>query len=233
MSINHPIKKVALNLMQILFAMALQKTKVLQGGRGSGKSTIAASETKDVVYDMPRSKNFVLTGTYQQALTRTLPSTVKALSMLGFHLGLHYCIGVPPPKSWKWPKAYEPPLDLKHSMTFYNGTTYDLLSQDTNSRGGNYSSGWADEGQDLDDDKTQSQILPTMRGEYQRFKNCLTYRRFSIFCSMPRTKKGEYIFKYEELAKQFPDEYFLFLLLLRLTRQICLPNGSRIRKGFF
>lgn len=207
MIIKKPSVKVVLNLMQLMLEIAKQRIRIVQCGRGGGKSTGAAIDMKSVIFDMPRSKNFVLTGTYQQALTRTLPSTIKSLAMLGFEEDLHYFIGRQPPKAWKWPKAYEPPSDPKHSIFFYNGTVYDLLSQDTNSRGGNYSSGLGDEGQDLDNAKTQSQVIPTLRGEYRRFKDKYTYRRFSMYCSMPRNRKGEYIFEFEKLAEEFPEEY--------------------------
>lgn len=193
--------------MQLMLEIAQQRIRVVQCGRGGGKSTGAAIDIKTVTLDMPRSKNFILTGTYQQALTRTLPSTIKALAMLGFDEGLHYFIGREAPKNWKWAKAYEPPSDPKHSIFFYNGTVYDLLSQDTNSRGGNYCSGWADEAQDLNNQKTQSQVIPTLRGEYRRFKDNITYRRFSMYCSMPRSRSGEYIFDFEKLAQDFPEEY--------------------------
>jgi len=202
-----PKKPVRLNLMQMMLKVAKQKKRTVQCGRGSGKSTGAAIDITDTIEDMPRSKNFILTGTFQQALTRTLPSTVKALEMFGLVKDLHYFMGRKPPVSWKWPVAYEPPLDPKHSIFFYNGTCYDLLSQDTNSRGANYSNGLADEGQDLNNEKTQSQVIPTMRAEFRRFGHKVTYRRFSMYCSMPRNRKGEYIFEFEKLALEFPEEY--------------------------
>lgn len=193
--------------MQLMLEIATQRIRVVQCGRGGGKSTGAAIDIKNVVFDMPRSKNFILTGTFQQALTRTLPSTIKSLAMLGFHQELDYFIGREAPKSWKWKAAYEPPSDPKHSIFFRNGTVYDLLSQDTNSRGGNYSSGLADEAQDLNNQKTQSQVIPTLRGEYRRFKDKITYRRLSYYCSMPRSRAGEYIFDFEKLALESPEEY--------------------------
>jgi hypothetical protein len=199
--------KIVLNLMQLMLKIAWQRIRVIQVGRGGGKSFIVAQEIINVVYDMPRSKNFILGETYQQILTRTLPSTIKALAIMGFHKDLHYFVGRYPPKAWKWPEAYEPPLDPKHSIFFYNGTVYDLLSQDTNSRGGNYSSGIVDEAQDIDEGKFQSQVIPTMRGEYQRFKKSKTYRRLTLLCSMPRIRKAEWIFNYEQLALEFPKVY--------------------------
>jgi len=202
-----PGAKLLLNPMQLILELAPQRIRVTQVGRGGGKSTGAAIDIKNVVYDMPRSKNFILGETYQQILTRTLPSTIKALEMLGFYKDLHYFVGRLPPKNWKWNSPYEPPLDAMHTITFFNGSCYDLLSQDTNSRGGNYSSGMVDEAQDIDQGKLESQVIPTMRGEYERFKNRRTYRRLSMYCSMPRMRRAEWIFQYQELAKQFPLDY--------------------------
>lgn len=193
--------------MQLILEMAPQRIRATQVGRGGGKSTGAALDIKNVTFDMPRSKNFILAETYNQALTRTLPSTIKALGMIGLKKDLHFFVNRMPPKSWKWEMSFEPPLDPKHSIFFYNGTCWDLLSQDTNSRGGNYSSGMCDEAQDIDQGKFEAQVIPTMRGEYNRFKDCKTYRRLSLYCSMPRIRRAEWIFQYEKLAEQFPEEY--------------------------
>lgn len=216
--------RIILNIMQLLLEFASQRIRVVQCGRGSGKSFAVALEIKSVVLDMPRSKNFILAETYQQALTRTLPSTIKGLALLGWHKDIHYFVGRYPPKSWKWPEAYEPPLDPKHSIFFYNGTVYDLLSQDTNSRGGNYSSGIVDEAQDIDEAKFMSQVIPTMRAEYQRFKKKRTYRRLTLLCSMPRIKRAEWIFNYEKLAREHPKEY-LFISAPSKVNKHNLPPG--------
>jgi hypothetical protein len=202
-----PRKDLLLNPMQLILEMAPQRIRAVQCGRGGGKSTGAAIDIKNTLYDMPFSKNFSLSETYQAALTRTLPSTVKALGFLGFKKDLHYFIGRFPPPKWKWPQCYEPPLDPSHSIFFYNGVVYDILSEDVSSRGGNYASGLVDEAQDADQQYFQSQVIPTMRLEYQKLKNCRTYRRISLYCSMPRTRKAEWIFEYEELAMKYPKEY--------------------------
>ena len=208
--------------MQFLLEFANQRIRVIQCGRGSGKSFAVALEIKAVVLDMPRSKNFILGETYQQILTRTLPSTIKALAQIGFIKDIHYFVGRYPPKSWDWEEAYEPPLDPKHSIFFYNGTVYDLLSQDTNSRGGNYSSGIVDEAQDIDEGKFMAQVIPTMRAEYQRFKKKRTYRRLTLLCSMPRIKRAEWIFNYEKLAREFPKQY-LFISAPSKVNKFNLP----------
>jgi hypothetical protein len=53
--------------MQLMVEIAPQRIKMIQVGRGGGKSTAAASKIKNTVYEMPKSKNFIVTGTYQQA----------------------------------------------------------------------------------------------------------------------------------------------------------------------
>lgn len=202
-----PEKEIVLNVMQLMLEMAPQRVRCLQVGRGGGKSTAAALDIKSVVYDMPLSKNFILGATYQNILTRTLPSTVKALKLLGFIKDRHYFIGRYPPPKWAWPECYEPPLDPSHSIFFCNGTVYDLLSEDVSSRGSNYAAGMVDEAQDTDEEYFKSQVIPTLRLEYNLLKNCRTYRQISLFCSMPRTRKAEWIFEFEQLAIDFPKEY--------------------------
>lgn len=225
-----PEKTLELNLMQLLLKISPQKDRTVQCGRGSGKSTGAAIDIVDTIEEMPKSKNFILTGTFQQGLTRTLPSTIKALEMMGLVKDLHYFIGRKPPVSWKWEEPYEPPLDPKHSIFFYNGTCWDLLSQDTNSRGANYCNGFADEAQDLNNEKTQSQVIPTMRAEFKRYGHKTTYRRFSRYCSMPRNRKGEYIFEYEELAIKHPEEYLYITAPSRVNAHNLPPSWFKDQK---
>src|ERR1700754_4531085 len=208
MIIEEPKIELTLNAMQMFMAMAPQPFKFAQVGRGGGKSTIAANSIKNAVKEMPMSKNFILGETYQNILTRTLPSTIKALKMLGFHKDLHYFVNRYPPKNWKWDECYEPPLDPTHSIFFYNGTVYDLLSEDVSSRGGNYASGVADEFQDSDQEYFESNVMPTLRREYELLKNNPYYRNITCLASMPRTRKQEWIFNFEDLAKAEPNKYF-------------------------
>src|SRR3546814_6835670 len=95
---DRPRKRIVLNPMQAMLEIAPQRVRVAQFGRGSGKSTGAAIDIKNVTYDMPRSKNYIQTETFQQGLTLTLPSTVKALGMIGLKKDLNYFIGRRPPK---------------------------------------------------------------------------------------------------------------------------------------
>jgi hypothetical protein len=208
MLVNDPAIVIVLNIMQMMYSLAQQRIKVAQGGRGIGKSTLIATKIRDIVYKLILSKNFILGETYQNILTKTLPSTIQGLELLGFYKDIHYVVGRYPPPSWKWPRCHQYPLDPKHSIFFYTGVVYDLLSEDVSSRGANYASGILDEGQDADQSYFEGNVMPTLRLGAKLYQFNPLYRNIDILCSMPRTRKGEWIFTYEELAKQFPKDYF-------------------------
>lgn len=218
--IERPRKKINRNLMQLMVRIATQPVKIVEAGRGSGKSTVLADEMEDVIHDMPRSTNFLQGATFQQILTRTLPSTILSLETLGYIKDLHYYVGRKPPKSWGWKEAYEPPLDYNRAIYFYNGSTYLLLSQDTSSRGLNTASGMSDEFALLDPVKFQSETLATLRGMKNKFENCRRYRNQTYVTSIPRTQEGKFLYLFEEEAKRTPKE----ILYLRASSYINKEN---------
>lgn len=224
--IERPRLKISRNLMQLAIRLARQPVKVIEGGRGVGKSTVLADEMVDVVHDMPQSTNFLQGATYQQILTRTLPSTIESLRTLGYHKDIHYTVGNRPSKSWRWKEAFEPPLNYKNAISWYNGSCYVLLSQDVNSRGLNTASGMADEFALLDPVKFQAETLATIRGQKARFEKCRRYRNQTYTSSIPRTQEGKFMYKYEEAAKERPEEVFY----IRASSHI---NAENLPAGWF
>lgn len=189
-------------------------------GRGGGKSVCMALDIVNVNTDMPRSKNFILNESFQFALTNTLPSTIQGLEFLGYKRDIHYTFGRFPTKKWNWPIPYEAPVNPSRAFFFFNGTVWDLLSQEASTRGPNYSAGTGDEALLLDSDKIKSQTFATLRGQYHRFKDCQTYGRLSFYTSTPRTRRGEWIYEWEKLAKEDPKKY----LYLEAPSQINAHN---------
>jgi hypothetical protein len=224
--LNLPRKRISRNLMQLMVRKAKQPVKVIEGGRGVGKSTVLADEMIDVVHDMPRSTNFLQAATYQQALTRTLPSTIQSLESLGYKKDLHFFVCKKPPAKWRWPEAYEPPLDYGRAIYWYNGATYLILSQDVNSRGLNTASGMADEFALLDPIKFQSETLATVRGQKARFEKCRRYRNQTYTSSIPRTQTGKFMYKYQEEALLHPEE----IIYIRASSHI---NAENLPAGWF
>ena len=206
--IERPKKQITRNLMQLLVRLAPQRIKVILAGRGSGKSTLLADEMIDIVHDMPRSTNFLQALTFQQCLTRTLPSTIESLESQGYMQGLHFFVGRKPPEAWKWEKAYQPPMDYTRSISWYNGSVYLLFSQDVSSRGPNTASGMGDELALLSEKKLQSEAIATLRLKPSKFEKCRRYLSQTYTTSIPRTQAGRFVYKYEDLARTEPDKVF-------------------------
>ena len=212
--------------MQVAVRLAPQPVKVVEAGRGSGKSTVIADEMIDMVFDMPRSTSFLQGATFKQILTRTLPSTIESLRSLGYIKDVHYKVCMKPPKSWLKNEAYEPPLDYSSAITFINGSVFLLLSQDTNSRGLNTVGGIADEFALLDPAKFQAETLATVRGQKARFEKCRRYRNQTYTSSIPRTQVGKFMYKFEEEARLNPNK----VAYIRASSHI---NQANLPAGWF
>lgn len=199
---------------------------MVRAGRGSGKSVSMALDIVAVNTDMPRSKNFILNESFQFATTNTLPSTLQGLEFLGYKRDVHFFFGHPPPKKWNWPTPYDAPLSSNRTFYFANGTIWDLLSQEASSRGPNYCAGTGDEALLLNADKIRRETYGTLRGQWHRFGKTgkhPTYGRLSFYTSTPRTRSGEWIYQWEEMAKSDPDKY-LFLEAPSMVNAYNLPG---------
>ena len=83
----------AAQLAAVLAVTVLKKTKIfLEWGRGTGKSFILAFFMKEMVKQMPGACFALVGSTYQQILSRTLPSTKKGLAVLGLYEGYDYVV---------------------------------------------------------------------------------------------------------------------------------------------
>lgn len=203
-------KQIELNIAQLYLVTAKQRIKVLEGGRGIGKSTILAYQIKEVITQMPRSYNVIVGETYMQILTRTLPSTIFGLEMFGLIKEQHFVVGERGPKHW--PEPYTPPLNYKHVIHFYTGAVYVLVSQDRpgSGRGQNVDSILGDEAALLDGEMLYNDVILTNRGNLHRYKTHL-HHSVLFTSTTPMSKKGRWMFDYEKQARSNPDEYFYLL----------------------
>lgn len=203
-------KKLELNLPQLFTILAPQRRKYLEWGRGTGKSTIFAYQIKELAHQMPRSSNVIVGETYQQILTRTLPSTISGLERMGYIKDFHFFIGRTAPKSWKWDEPYEPPLRYDHYMHWYTGAGFHFVSQDRpgSGRGLNTDAVLGDEMTLLDFEKLFNDVLATNRGNLDRFGKCSLHHS-EFFCgTVPMTTKGKWVYRMEDEARSNPKEVF-------------------------
>lgn len=189
---------------------AQQKHIYLEWGRGTGKSTIIAWRMKELAYKMPRGKFFLVGETYTQILTRTLPSTIRGLELLGYFKDIHFFVGRKPPKNLKWLEPYEPPSSYDHCLYWHTGAVFDLISLDNKNsgRGLNTDGGIGDEAALLDYEMLFANALSTNRGNGRIFGAEPLHHSVLFASSTPLTQKGKWLIEMEEQAKISPEKIF-------------------------
>lgn len=203
-------KPIVLNLAQAMMVMAPQKNKTLIGGRGLGKSTILGHSQKEKAFQMPRCSLSLAGETYSQMLTRTLPSTIQGLELLGYKKNIHFFVGRKAPSKYKWNEAYESPLVYDHAIHWISGSVTRLVSMDLKDSGKGINSDGvdADEAALIDEKKFSDNVLSTNRSNIDKFGHCPLHHGVGLYSSMPRTNKGKWLFKYEDFARLDPKAHF-------------------------
>lgn len=197
-------KPLAFNRPQLRFIVAKLASAVSLWSRATGKSTLIAWLIHLVVRHMPRSCWAIVGSTYQQILTRTLPSTIASLERLGYFKDVHYFIGRKPPPSWNWPEPFQRPVRYDNFIIFYTGAGFHLISQDGNgssSRGLNLDGWFADEALLLDRDKLGTDVIASNRGNKDEWQNPvgqLLHHGFFLFSSMPFSDQGKWLLDYAQ-----------------------------------
>ena len=167
-------------------------------GRGTGKSSKGMGTVlRNIIHFLPKSKGMIVAESYRSMLENTLPSTFKALEDYGYYRNVHYVVGIEPPKHWDTP--YEPTIrGYKNTITFWNGTTILLISQDssaTSPRGLNTDWCIVDEALNLDKDHFDEEIMPTIRANQSQFKHVPFHLGVFFFSSMPYGINAEWLTK--------------------------------------
>lgn len=117
--------------------------KICIAGRGTGKSTALGLEFREAAAEMPGSLGTLGGPTYNQLLTKMLPSAKKMLLASGLKEDRpgdpgHFVIGKKPPAHFRTP--INAPLKYEYVITMFNGSALELVSQDRPdaARGGSY-----------------------------------------------------------------------------------------------
>jgi hypothetical protein len=183
------------------------KTIVLEWARGSGKSTILGWFVKEAVMQMPKATGIIVGETYQQILSRTLPSTKAGLAMFGIYEDIDYVVGKCG-KSLGFEMPFQSPSkNWDNTIHFSNGFVWQLVSNDQTDagRGLNSSVVIGDEAALLDHVKLFNNVQTTNRstcgGLYEDQPLC----NAEIYASsVAMTKKGQWFTDLDALAKKEP-----------------------------
>ena len=204
-----------------------RKKKTHIWSRATGKTHSAGDHMDNVVHEMPRSANNFIVPSYKKFLKEMLPSLRKSLEALGYYEGLHYFIGKRPPRNWHWPQPYMMPSDFTNIIYWYNGTIYQLVSQDVNGsgRGLSVDTEIKDEALLLDKAQADETSGATLRGSNVRqFKDNPMFGSSTEYSSMPILPSQKWLLERKQLALEFPNDYYYSMFNLGVNLHNLRPG---------
>jgi hypothetical protein len=200
------------NYPQLVVKLCSRPNKMLIWGRGTGKTTIIADQILDYQKVMPRGKISLNGLTYFHIRTKSLPPIIDHWERRGLYRGIHYFIGMRAPKKFRWNEPYQPPLDYTNCIHFWNGFVIEFNSFDRPemARSGSYDGMIFDECTKLKKSAIDADVLPANRGNGDRFGHIRYHHGTMFLGSQPLSPTGDWVFEYEKLQNDYPDDY-LFL----------------------
>ncbi|MFA6261084.1 MAG: hypothetical protein WC760_06430 [Bacteroidia bacterium] len=226
--------RVHYNRMQLRALMVYAKILTDVAGRGTGKSTgVIAPRMANCCIQMPYSNNGLLSKTYKQTKTRTLPAIKVGWTILGFKEGIHYVIGKKADKKLRFDMPQEAPDDWEHVIHWFTGAIISMSSQDrkNDSNGLNLQSLHGDEAKLLDKEDLDESIMPTLRGMIQ-YEDKIEYRMQTWTTDMPTTPEAQWILKSEENcdpdAVQLIEQLQLLIQERRISMNLSTSETYRI-----
>ncbi len=187
---------------QKVMFIGAKDTTVIASRRFGKSDGLIAPHILRLISTMPGATCAIVGLTHKQLLTRTLPATLAALSRLGYKNGKHYFIGRKPPVSSGFKEPITAPVDYSQVMTWYNGTVFILISQDTS-----YSSNSltlshiiVDEARTIKYDKYTNETVPALGG-FSHFPDCPWERGQFLVSDMPQSKSAMWLLEKEKLMK--------------------------------
>lgn len=183
---------------EVMFTGA--KDNVVVGGRGIGKGLIHAAWNLRNMQRMPGSITGFVGANCKRVLTNTLPSMLIHWDNWGYRRGIHWVIGIKPPKSLGFGKPLFEPDNWENVLSLYNGSIGYIISQDRQgtSNSHSYDALDVDEAKFIDFRQLKDETLPANRGNKQHF-GCHSFHHGTLITSdMPVTKKGSWFLDYEK-----------------------------------
>lgn len=183
------------------------QSEVSVEGRGTGKSFDIGFKMDQIVRTMPGAVVSLTGKTYGQLLTRTLPSSLKLLSQIGYQKDVNFVVGKRPPAGFR--ESYEMLNKFDNVISFSNGTRFAMISQSEpgSGRGANTDYEIADEALLLDQEQYNNEVSPTNRGNLEFFgrksKNPVhIHHGYKFSTSMPINKEGRWVLEYGNYYKE-------------------------------
>lgn len=173
---------------------------VVCAGRGFGKSVIQATRILQCFQLMPRSSGAFVGPSVKRLQTNILPSILQHFERWGYKRDVHYTLGHRPPRSLKWDTPLIYPENWENTLSFYNGSIVNLVSQDRKGTSNSLSVDYVniDEGKLINFEQLKNETFQANRGNEMFFSKCHLHHGLTVTSDMPLTKSGSWFMKYEK-----------------------------------
>jgi hypothetical protein len=222
------------NDLQLAVELSNKLHKMVIAGRGAGKTTLFGNEFIKYLKVMPRGKYSMNGLTYFHLKTKSLPLIIDHFERRGLIRDQHYFVGHKAPRKLKWDEPFQPPLDYTHCIHFVNGFVIELNSFDRPemARSGSYDGMGFDETTKLKESAINSDVLPANRGNKDRFGNIIFHHGTLFLGTQPLTPDGDWVFKYIDLMKEYPQTYAFIEASARVNIKVLGEDYFRdLRRG--
>lgn len=179
------------NWVKMVVFLIAPKHLRLVAGRAMAKTTdIIAERSQNIIHDMPKSYQVLVSDTYTNCLKNIVPALLEGWNRKGWREGIHYVTDKRPPSHFKLP--YKPVETYKHTISVFNGCFINLgsLDQPGGLAGGSYQHMYGDEARLLKQQKLKK-LTPAIRGEYTLFGHSVYYRGTTFTTDMPNIIDGD------------------------------------------
>lgn len=175
------------------------RDNVIVGGRGLGKGVIHALWMLRNMQRMQGSSGGIVAPNIKRCLTNTLPSMLIHWDRWGYKRGVHWAIGIRPPKKWGWAEPVFQPENWQNTLSFCNGSVAFIISQDRAGTSNSLSLDYLDidEAKFIDFDQLKDETFPANRGNRDRWGHHYYHHGMLITSDMPTTKRGSWFMNYK------------------------------------
>lgn len=177
-------------LKTVIFLIAPKHLRLIAGRATAKTADIIAERSQNIIHDMPKSYQVLVSDTYTNCLKNIVPTLLEGWNRKGWREGIHYVTDKRPPSHFKLP--YKPVEVYKHTISVFNGCFFNLgsLDQPGGLAGGSYQHMYGDEARLLKFAKLKK-LTPAIRGEYTLFGSSVYYRGTTFTTDMPNIIDGD------------------------------------------
>lgn len=183
------------NAQRYLLHLGANSETIIAARRFGKSDGIIAPRMLRNAQHMPKSAGAFYAATFQQALTRTLPAAIFALSRWGYIHEKHFWIGRKAPDRLGFEKPYIEPQNWEHAIHWYNGSIGHILSQDVKFSANSLTLDYLmiDEARSIKKDKLFNEVIPAVSGVVGHFQDCPWHKGITMVSDMPQGKDGEWL----------------------------------------